>query len=314
MSSAPPLPAGATSAYSAPIVNGAPARTGIACQDASDLGCDCFYTYQVEVTDTGTWSAAALNGDTVIIEESQHYAYNKAAVQEYAPATPMTATYCAIKGSQLTSDWLSGFELVLGRRTPDPHHASGAMKRPLPPRAKWACAGTVLFAAIGISVVTAAGGCTGDGVDFGCPVIGDCGGDPTGSWQAKSWCQVLGPSVYQNSALYPQQTAAQSPSLVPPQPAVRTGGDGCSELVYLPADSSNPRTTAQRCGDRGQPLSRSGRHYQHRARLPPRPFVPGLRVVNHNPDLNSSGFVLLDSAHGANPSCTDLADGADGFL
>jgi hypothetical protein len=119
VNSAPPLPAGATSAYSAPIVNGAPARTGIACQDASDLGCDCFYTYQVEVTDTGTWSAAALNGDTVIIEESQHYAYNKAAVQEYAPATPMTATYCAIKGSQLTLTGYQGSSLssAVGLRT-----------------------------------------------------------------------------------------------------------------------------------------------------------------------------------------------------
>jgi hypothetical protein len=96
------------SAYSAPKKASA-GTIGIQCQDGADASCDCFYTYQVELTDTGTWQTATLGGEAVIAEQSQSYNYN-GAPSSFAPATPMYASYCA-SGSTMTLSGYSGSSL-----------------------------------------------------------------------------------------------------------------------------------------------------------------------------------------------------------
>jgi hypothetical protein len=79
-------------------------------------------------------------------------------------------------------------------------------------------------------------GCSGRGVAAACEDIVECGGDPTGNWEAKSVCQATNPvqpllSAPTNS----RYTTPQTPALGEPQPPNEVAGDWCSGLVYLPA-------------------------------------------------------------------------------
>lgn len=90
------------------------AFTNIACQLASDGGCDCAYDYSVEVTDSGTW----LQGGGLIQESSSSYLYNGQAVMSQAPELSMFANYCQT-GSSLILSGFQGSTLssVVGLRT-----------------------------------------------------------------------------------------------------------------------------------------------------------------------------------------------------
>ena len=83
--------------------NAYPDFRDIACQTAADNGCDCGYTYQVQVTDTGTWAAG---GSLMTMSSSAGtYMLNGHAASSQAPTDPMVASVCQ-SGNQLT---LSGY-------------------------------------------------------------------------------------------------------------------------------------------------------------------------------------------------------------
>jgi hypothetical protein len=82
-----------------------PTFTGIACGAASDGGCDCNYTYQVTLTDSGTWN----NLGSAISEASDPgaYQYNGQPVAaSQQPGKALDASFCVQNGTTLT---LSGY-------------------------------------------------------------------------------------------------------------------------------------------------------------------------------------------------------------
>lgn len=81
-----------------------PAFTAINCSTASDGGCDCNYTYQVTLTDSGTWN----NLGNAITESSDlgAYQYNGQPVAaSQQPVKAVAASFC-VNGNTLT---LSGY-------------------------------------------------------------------------------------------------------------------------------------------------------------------------------------------------------------
>jgi hypothetical protein len=86
----------------------------IQCVAAPDKGCDCYSTFEVDLVDTGTWSASG----GILYENSETYTYNGKAVTEYQPVVPTGANYC-LKNNQLTMTGGGGTSLsgVLGLRT-----------------------------------------------------------------------------------------------------------------------------------------------------------------------------------------------------
>jgi hypothetical protein len=80
---------------------------------SSDSGCDCSYTFQVEVVDTGTWTL----GGGILYQNSESYKFNGTSVSEFQPQAPTASTYC--KGSTLTLTGNDGSSLagVLGLRS-----------------------------------------------------------------------------------------------------------------------------------------------------------------------------------------------------
>jgi hypothetical protein len=81
-----------------------PAFTNIACGAAADGGCDCNYTYQVALTDSGTWN----NLGSALTEASDPgaYQYNGQAVAaSQQPSKALAASFC-VNGNTLT---LSGY-------------------------------------------------------------------------------------------------------------------------------------------------------------------------------------------------------------
>jgi hypothetical protein len=91
------------------------AFNGINCaSSASDGGCDCGYSYSVEVSDMGTW---VKSGD-LIQESSTQYLYNGISVMSQAPELSLFATYCQSNSTLLLSGYLgSDLSSVVGLRT-----------------------------------------------------------------------------------------------------------------------------------------------------------------------------------------------------
>jgi hypothetical protein len=93
-------------------VNGTSPYRQLTCTEASDHGCDCNYTYEVDVTDTGTWAVT----DGVLTETSQTYLFNCAATKEYQPTLPVPASYCSNGGLTLTGHEGASLYGILGLR------------------------------------------------------------------------------------------------------------------------------------------------------------------------------------------------------
>jgi hypothetical protein len=87
----------------------------IRCTEAStsDGGCDCTYTYEVDLSDQGTWSTSG----GLLFQNSQTYTYNGLAVQEYQPQVPTISNYCVRGGMTMTGYQGASLSGVLGLRT-----------------------------------------------------------------------------------------------------------------------------------------------------------------------------------------------------
>lgn len=85
----------------------------IQCGAATDGGCDCRSTFEVDLIDQGTWTAAG----GVLSENSEIYTYNGLMVYEDQPTVATAANYCV--NGNLTLTGLNGTSLsgVLGLRT-----------------------------------------------------------------------------------------------------------------------------------------------------------------------------------------------------
>jgi hypothetical protein len=82
--------------------------------DAATTGCDCSYIFTVAVSDQGMW---AVNGDT-LLQDSEGFLYNGAAVDSQAPSTTLESSFCAEKSSLQLSGARGGSLFgVLGLRT-----------------------------------------------------------------------------------------------------------------------------------------------------------------------------------------------------
>jgi|HubBroStandDraft_1064217.scaffolds.fasta_scaffold64851_1 hypothetical protein len=89
---------------------------GIACAADGAQGCNCTYTYQVEVVDQGTWTAS--NGILTQKSDPFTYFYNGVSVLEDAPVSPIAATYCENGNSlTLTGDHGASLSNIFGLRT-----------------------------------------------------------------------------------------------------------------------------------------------------------------------------------------------------
>jgi hypothetical protein len=99
-------------AYRAPRT--ADPASGIKCQEMTDGGCICDYTYQVTVLDKGAWAS---NGSLLSLT-NELYTYNGVRNAANAPTLPNLANYCA-SGDQLTMSGNAGTSLsgVVGLRT-----------------------------------------------------------------------------------------------------------------------------------------------------------------------------------------------------
>jgi hypothetical protein len=96
---------------------------GIACDPDGSQGCNCKYTYQVEVVDQGSWTAS--NGILTQKSNPFMYDYNGISVQEDAPVSPIAATYCAGANSlTLTGDHGASLSNIFGLRTLTAHRAT----------------------------------------------------------------------------------------------------------------------------------------------------------------------------------------------
>jgi hypothetical protein len=154
---------------------------------------------------------------------------------------------------------------------------------------------------LGASVV----GCgTGGGAEAGCTSPAACGGDPTGAWLVQSACQSVPALAYTTSQLYPAQTTPQTPKLAKPQPSNKASGDWCSELVYVPADPNVPDFP-------------QGKVTNVNLYYPPAPLDGASLILGRDHSLSASIEVISPYtthfttncliAHGANPTCSDLA-------
>jgi hypothetical protein len=94
-----------------------PTFQGINCQAGAPDGCDCFYNYSVELTDTGAWTKS----DNVLIESSLEYLYNGQKVESQAPSGNQAASFCQSSTDALTLTGYNGTSLsvVAGLRTLD---------------------------------------------------------------------------------------------------------------------------------------------------------------------------------------------------
>jgi hypothetical protein len=170
-----------------------------------------------------------------------------------------------------------------------------------------AAAAGVRLATLG-AVAAATVGCGAQGAEQGCPSPLACGGNPTGTWRfAGLGCQARVPSPYKPISLYPQQTVPQSPSLSKPPASSTTGGNWCSDLVYLPPSASNPR---------GQVMNVA-------LFANPAPLTSAELIFRSDHTYNIAvNFQGVDKAHftpecigayGAAPTCADLATAIQQF-
>jgi hypothetical protein len=90
----------------------------LTCAQAADGGCDCNYTYEVDIVDQGAWTTQA--NDTVLeTSEPLLYTYNGIPIAELQPTVPVPIAYCAPQSGGLTLSGSNGTSLsgVLGLRT-----------------------------------------------------------------------------------------------------------------------------------------------------------------------------------------------------
>jgi hypothetical protein len=90
----------------------------ITCSDATDGGCDCTYTFTVQVDDTGTWIIDPMD-DTVLIQDSAVLTFNAQPMNAAAPTTTLRSSLCHQQGQPLELSGLRGGSLsnVQGLRT-----------------------------------------------------------------------------------------------------------------------------------------------------------------------------------------------------
>jgi hypothetical protein len=80
-------------------------------------------------------------------------------------------------------------------------------------------------------------GCNGLGATGGCATLGNCGGDPTGTWKIENVCQFAPVKPAQATDIGDFLSGNASATLAPPQPNASvltqtSSGDWCSQLVY----------------------------------------------------------------------------------
>ncbi len=85
----------------------------IQCASATDGGCDCSSTFEVDLIDQGTWTAAG----GVLSENSEIYTYNGLMVYEDQPAAATAANYCVNGDLTLTGANGTSLSGVFGLRT-----------------------------------------------------------------------------------------------------------------------------------------------------------------------------------------------------
>jgi hypothetical protein len=71
-----------------------PTFSNIMCADASDGGCDCTYTYTVQVDDSGTW-AISKEDNTLLLQDSPVLQFNGATMNAQATTTMLQSSICA---------------------------------------------------------------------------------------------------------------------------------------------------------------------------------------------------------------------------
>jgi hypothetical protein len=92
----------------ASVAGSTAAYTAFGCKTTGDGGCDCEYSYQLVLSDQGTWSTS---GDVLSLKSLiAPYQYNGAQAATVEPVQPMQATYCA-STSQLTLTGYRGASL-----------------------------------------------------------------------------------------------------------------------------------------------------------------------------------------------------------
>jgi len=87
--------------------------------------------------------------------------------------------------------------------------------------------------------------CKGKGAEGACAEVAACGGDPTGTWRVVDNCAYVAQHPYQPISPEDQVQNPLGPSIAPPQAPQTTTGDWCSQLIYLPADATNPNGHVQ---------------------------------------------------------------------
>jgi len=156
-----------------------------------------------------------------------------------------------------------------------------------------------------MGIAALASGCGGGRAEAGCSEPEPCGGNPAGLWKVQSACQSVPALAYTTSMLYPPQTMPQTPKLAKSPPSNKASGSWCSELVYLPVDPNVPDFP-------------KGKVTSVNLYYPPAPLNFGTVTIAPN-HTYSTGIAVESpytthfatsclSAHGANPTCTDLAE------
>jgi hypothetical protein len=88
------------------------------CADApSDGGCDCSYTFNLEVQDQGSWEIDP-NDSTVLVQDSTAFQWNGTPMNAAASTTTMRSSFCAGNGMLQLSGLRGGSLMnVQGLRT-----------------------------------------------------------------------------------------------------------------------------------------------------------------------------------------------------
>jgi hypothetical protein len=117
------LGAALTSFYMAAAVGAAPPDfSGIKCStppgtSPADYGCDCTYTYNLEIDDSGTWANDPAD-TTILLQDSTSLQFNGATMNAEASTTMLRSSMCAQPNSLQLSGWRGGSLMnVQGLRT-----------------------------------------------------------------------------------------------------------------------------------------------------------------------------------------------------
>jgi len=164
---------------------------------------------------------------------------------------------------------------------------------------------------LALFVIVLAGGCGGKGAGGSCPVLSDCGGNPTGAWTVAQACSF-------------QAYNKPSVSTVPPEYGVSTpasgSGDWCWSIVVNPDGTIANATPAPSTGVTIGPNSiyagatiidvdevNSGTVCFN----PDNTFVYSLTAVSHNPLYLARSCL---GVNGANMTCDALANALTTFF